>query len=228
MKISIIVPTRNEEANLSELYKKLKGVLALNNFSYQIIFINDASTDDSINVINKIISQDRNCQLVNFEKHKGQTAAISSGLEKSKYDLIGIIDADLQCDPADLIRLIEKINKGYDYVGGLRTNRDDDIFLRTASKFGNLLRNFVLKENFFDSTTSLKIFKKNTLTNIELKTAWHRYLPSLIAMQGFRVCEIPVKHYSRQHGHSKYNIFNRILPSLKALAQIKKLQQKFK
>lgn len=228
MEVSIIVAVKNEEANLLIFYNQLKKVLIENKLIYQMIFVDDFSIDQSPTILKKIVAGDQLCQLIHLSSHQGQSAAIAAGLKQVQYEIVAFIDADLQCDVKDLLVLLAKLNEGFDYVGGIRTDRRDNLLTRLASKVANQFRNIALGENFKDSTSCLRVLKTKTLEDIEFKDAFHRFLPSLVIMQGYKACEVPIRHYLRQHDQSKYSIFNRLWPSWKALVEVKKLKKKFK
>ena len=205
MKLSVIIPIFNEKDNISILSKKLDN--SLKNFNYEVIFINDGSTDGSEKKILSMIKKYRNYNLVNFKKNYGQTAAIQAGFDISKGNIIVALDGDLQNDPADIPKLIAKINSGYDVVSGWRKNRKDSNILRVLpSKVANFIISKISGVALHDYGCTLKAYRREVVEGIRLYGEMHRFIPIYASWEGGKVTEIVVKHFARNAGKSKYGI----------------------
>ncbi len=207
--ISIVIPVYNEEENLGPLLEGIMSVMELLSKSYEIIFIDDASTDKSLEVLKKLAAKLPHLRIIKFEKNSGQSAAFDAGFKLAQGEAVITLDADLQYDPQDILKLLEKLND-YDVVCGWRKTRHDPWLKLVSTKIANAVRNKLSGENIKDIGCSLKAFKRCFLTNLKMYKGMHRFLPTLLKMQGARVCEIEVKHFPRKFGRSKYNIRNRL------------------
>jgi glycosyltransferase involved in cell wall biosynthesis len=205
MNISVIIPAYNEEKNISELYIKLTKALKPVG-SYEIIFIDDGSTDGTFKEIEKISNKYNNVRIIKFRRNFGQSAAWDAGFKQAKGNLIITIDADLQNDPSDIPKLIEKLNEGYDVVSGWRYTRKDNLSKRMFSAFSRLLRNLIINDKIHDSGCSLKIYRRECLTDIDLYGEMHRYITEILSLKGYKIGELKIKHLPRQHGRTKYNL----------------------
>lgn len=222
MNISIVIPAYNEEDNIYPLYIKIKQAIALipSLNQYEIIFIDDCSIDSTWN---KMLSlKNEHIKIFKHEKNSGKSYALETGFKKSKYEIIVTMDADLQNDPSDMPALIKKINEGYDCVCGWRKERKDPFIKILASKIANLIRRFVIKDNFKDIGCGLRVFKKECLNNVKFFKGYHRFLPFLIQKQGYNVTEHPIKHHPRKFGKTKYGTLNRIFKTTFDLYYVKK------
>ncbi|MFH0772528.1 MAG: glycosyltransferase family 2 protein [Candidatus Omnitrophota bacterium] len=216
--ISIIVPVYNEEKNLIELTEKIFTAASKFNQDFEIIFIDDGSTDGSLEAMRKLRDSLKKIRIIKFDRNYGQTSAFDSGFKAARGDIIITLDADLQNDPLDMPRLIEKL-KDCDMVYGWRKRRKDPPMKLIASKIGNFIRNKLTGEDIKDTGCSLKAYKKRSLKSLKLFNGMHRFLPTLLKMEGFSVKELEVSHYPRKFGKSKYNTRKRILwPFLDLLA----------
>ena len=218
--LSILIPVYNEEFNLKELYNKLIYVLSKINKSYEIIFIDDGSTDGSFNILKELNKKDQRVKIIKFRRNFGQSSALNIGFKNNKGKIIITMDADLQNDPEDILHLIEKIEEGYDVVCGWRHNRKDSFSKRIISKLANLLRRILIKEKIHDAGCTLRAYKKEAIENLDLYGENHRYIASLIAFKGLSITEIKVKHHKRLKGKTKYG-FERLLNGFLDLLYIK-------
>ncbi len=205
MKISIITPVYNEELNIKPLYDSLKPVLNSIKVKYEIIYVDDGSTDDSLKNIKDLRKKDKNVKFIKFRKNFGQTAALNAGLKYATGDYIITLDADLQNDPKDIPRLIQKLKEGYDLVVGWRYDRKDPIFKKLSSLFARFLKKLILKEQIHDPGCMLKAFTKNAAKDLELYGEMHRYITALLKLKGYKIIEIKVRHLPRTHGKTKYD-----------------------
>jgi glycosyltransferase involved in cell wall biosynthesis len=207
--ISIVVPVYNEEKNLPILIPNLVEVLGPLGRSYEMIFVDDGSTDGSRKILKAMVSQYPQVRLLGFKKNCGETAAIAGGLKEAKGKVLITLDADLQNDPKDIPGFLEYL-KEYDMVTGWRQKRHDPWIKRITSKIANGIRNKLSGETIRDSACTFKAYKRECLQNLKLYKGMHRFMPTLVKLEGFRVIEIPIAHHPRRFGVSKYATWNRM------------------
>lgn len=200
-KISIVIPAYNEQDNVQRLHQRIKEVEERETLDFEIIFVNDGSSDQTL----KRLKELEDLTIINFRKNFGQTAALDAGIKQAKGEVIITIDADLQNDPQDIPKLLEKLEEGYDLVSGWRYNRKDDPLKNLVSRGANWLRSFLVQDNIHDSGCTLKAFRKECFKNLDLFGEMHRFIPGLLKIQGFKVAEVKVKHYPRKAGETKYD-----------------------
>ena len=213
-RISVIAPIYNEKENIELLVEKIKTTLKDRFTSYEIILVDDGSTDGSSELIEKIASTDPHIKDYHFTKNNGQTAALSAGFKYCTGDIIVTMDSDLQTDPEDIYLMLPYLDK-YDMINGKRTTREDSFKRKISSLIGNGVRNFITKDNIKDTGCPLKLFKKDVVKSFYLFEGMHRFLPTLAKINGFSVIEVPVHHFDRMYGKSKYGIRNRLWKGLK-------------
>lgn len=207
IRFSIIIPLMNEQDNIEPLYLELNSALRKAAQGYEVIFIDDGSTDDSLAVIKRIQSKDKAVKVVSFKRNCGQTAAIAAGFDFAKGDILITMDADLQNDPSDIPRLVELIDRGYDVVSGWRKARKDNFLLRKLPSYlANKLISVVTKVILRDYGCTLKAYRKDIVKDIKLYGEMHRFLPALAVWAGAKVTEVEVGHRPRVKGRSKYGI----------------------
>jgi len=205
--ISIVVPVYNEEENVKLLYDEIYSVLNGKYKKYEIIFIDDGSTDSSLLRLKELRESDDAVKVITFRKNFGQSSAISAGFEYCNGDIIVTLDADLQNDPADIPAVIEKIKEGYDIVNGWRKKRKDKFLTkRLPSFFGNKLISFITKVKLHDYGCTLRGFRRDVVKNLKLYGEMHRYIPAIASRIGIRSIEIRVNHRERKFGKSKYGL----------------------
>jgi glycosyltransferase involved in cell wall biosynthesis len=205
--ISIVIPVFNEEEDIEELHRQLTDTLTKLGREYEIIAVDDGSTDNSFEILKKISQSDPKFKAIRFRRNFGQTAALSAGFHHAKGKVIITIDSDLQNDPTDIPRLLEKIDEGYDVVSGWRADRKDKfISRRLPSIIANKLIVKMTDVEIHDFGCTLKAYKKEIIDNINLYGEMHRFLPALARWVGASITEIKVKHHPRTHGKSKYGI----------------------
>lgn len=204
---SIIIPVMNEEANVKILHQKIVDAMNKQTKPYEIIFVDDGSTDETFEILKSLKSNDSNLKLIKFRRNFGQSAAMGAGFEYASGNTIITLDGDLQNDPEDIPSLVEKLNAGYDIVSGWRKNRKDKFIIRKVpSKIANRLIRYLTKVPLHDTGCSLKAYKKEIIKKICLYGELHRFIPVLARIEGAKIGEIVVKHHPRQYGQSKYNI----------------------
>lgn len=212
--LSVVVPFYNEEGNLPKLHKELIEVLGETGIASEIVYVDDGSTDSSVSSLLKNAKRGKvKIKLVRLRRNIGQTAAIAAGIKHSEGDLISFIDADLQNDPRDIPRFLEKLNEGYDAVFGWRRDRKDATLRSILSKTANVIISRVFSFPYHDVGCSARVVKKEFLQKIELYGESHRIMPVLIYLKGAKVGEIVVKHRERASGKSKYG-FERIIKTV--------------
>lgn len=208
--ISVVIPVFNEEKNIKLLYPKLKYVLDNLGKNYEIIFIDDGSTDKTSALLHQICEKDRKVKVVVFRRNFGQTAAIAAGFDYAKGDVIVTLDADLQNDPKDIPQLIKKIEEGFDVVSGWRAERKDPFLSRRLPSYiSNWLISLFTGVKLHDYGCTLKAYRREIAKDIKLYGEMHRFIPALASWVGASICEVKVRHRPRKYGKSKYN-FSRI------------------
>ena len=221
--ISIVVPIYNERENIEPLYESLIWALDALERSYEIILVDDGSSDRSRDELRRLAVQDRRVRLVLFRRNYGQTAAMSAGFRTSRGRVIVAMDGDLQNDPADIGRLLERIEAGYDVVCGWRRNRQDRVATRLLpSKLANFLIARVTGARIHDTGCSLKAYRGWVVRSLNLYSDMHRFMAALGVGIGARITEVPVRHHARRAGQSKYGL-GRIFRVLADLVAIKML-----
>jgi len=206
-KISIVIPVYNEEENIEKLYGELKKVLENLNLDYEIIFVNDGSTDRTPQILDELAKRDPKVKVIHFRKNYGQTAAMYAGFQYAEGDVVITMDGDLQNDPRDIPKLLEKIEEGYDIVSGWRKNRKDPFLSRILpSKIANWIISKVTGVHLHDYGCTLKAYRKEVAKNFRLYGDMHRFLPAVAKSFGAKVTEVVVNHRPRLYGKSKYGI----------------------
>jgi glycosyltransferase involved in cell wall biosynthesis len=219
--ISVVVPLFNEEESIVPLYNQLLPVLTRQDKTFEIIFINDGSSDGSQTVLCRLADADKQVKVINFRRNFGQTAAMSAGFDHARGAIVIPMDADLQNDPADIPLLLEKLAEGYDVVSGWRKDRQDNEIMRIfTSRLANWLIGVFTGVKLHDSGCSLKAYRAEILRGTRLYGEMHRFIPALANLMGARICEVPVTHHPRAFGKSKYG-FKRILKVLLDLVTVK-------
>ena len=201
--ISIIVPVLNEEGSLDKFYNET--IKSLNEYSnWEIIIIDDGSDDESYNIMREIADNDSRVSIIQFFKNFGKADALSEGFKQAKGDVVITIDADLQDDPAEIPRLIEKIQEGWDVVSGWKKDRKDPISKRLPSKLFNMVTRFLTGIKIHDFNCGLKAYRRKVVKSIDIYGGLHRYIPAIAGQKGFSITEIEVNHRPREFGETKY------------------------
>ncbi len=201
MQISIIIPVYNEFENIAALHAEVKTVCEDNDYDYEIIIVDDGSTDNTFEVATALSP----VKVIQFRKNFGQTAAMDAGIKNAKYEYIVTMDGDRQNDPADIPMLIDHLTKnGLDIVSGWRRDRKDNFLKRFVSRSANFLRKLIINDGIHDSGCSLKIYRRSCFENLSLHGEMHRFIPALLKIKGYKVGEIVVNHRPRSAGQTKY------------------------
>ncbi len=199
--LSVVVPLYNEEGNVRELHRKIREAVEKIGRPFEIIFVDDGSTDGTREAAQELTP----LKLVAFRKNFGQTAAFDAGFKAAKGEVIITLDGDLQNDPADIPLLLDKMAEGYDVVAGWRFKRQDPWSKKIPSRIANLLRKMLIHDDIHDSGCSLKAYKRECFRDVDLFGEMHRFIPAILQLDGYRVGEVKVSHHPRVHGVTKYN-----------------------
>ena len=207
MLVSVIVPIYNEEDNIKPFYENVIKALDNTDFSFEVIFINDGSTDSSYRKLKELVKLDSRFKLIEFKRNYGQTAALMAGFDFASGQIIVPIDGDMQNDPKDIPKLVSKIKEGYDVCSGWRKHRKDNMILRKIpSRIANRLISVISGVKLHDYGCTLKAYKREVIEEIKLYGEMHRFIPIYARQQGARITEIPVNHHPRIHGKTKYGL----------------------
>ena len=202
--LSVVIPLYNEEKSLAELHNRI--ILSLQSLSsnYELIFVDDGSTDNSFSVLKNLHKEDDRVKVIRFRKNFGKAAALSAGFKEATGKTIVTIDADLQDLPEEIPVLIKKIEEGYDLVSGWKFKRQDPLVRRVASRLFNFVTTFFTGVKIHDFNCGLKCYRREVTEEIELYGELYRYIPALASWKGFKVGEVKVNHQPRIHGKSKF------------------------
>lgn len=205
--ISVIVPVYNEEASLANLYEQVSEVLRALNQPWELILVNDGSTDRSQQKLDELAARDSAVKVIRLRRNLGQTAAMMAGVDYAEGDIIIPMDGDLQNDPHDIPRLLDKLEEGFDVVSGWRKDRKDSPIKRNLlSRLANRIISRISGVPLHDYGCSLKAYRRDVIKNVKLYGEMHRFIPIYASWFGARIAEIPVTHHPRRHGKSKYGL----------------------
>ena len=204
--LSIIIPVMNEQDSLNQLWDEIQATADSAVDSYEVIFVDDGSTDESWNVISSIARSDQRVSGIRFRRNFGKAAALTAAMESAKGDLILMMDADLQDDPAEIPEMLKQLDSGFDVVNGWKKRRLDPWHKVYPSKVFNWMVSTMSGLTLHDHNCGLKMFRSDVAKEIQIYGELHRFIAVLAFARGFRVTELPVHHRSRQHGHSKYGV----------------------
>jgi glycosyltransferase involved in cell wall biosynthesis len=206
IEISIVIPVYNEEDSVWPLYNNLEPVLSKLDRNYEVILVDDGSKDDTYNKLKQLHEKNNHFKIIKFRRNFGQTQAMRAGFDFASGGIIVTLDADLQNDPEDIPKILEKMSEDYDIVSGWRKNRKDNALRRFPSLVANKIISFLFRVRLHDYGCTLKAYRKEVLDNIELYGEMHRYIPAIASWMGVKVAEIPVNHHARKFGKAKYGI----------------------
>lgn len=205
--LSLFLPVFDEEENLRPLHAKIQEALDALGKTAEVIYVDDGSTDNSLKILREIAAEDKRVRVISLRRNYGQTAAMSAGIDAARGQILIPMDADLQNDPRDIARLLEKLDEGYDVVSGWRKNRQDKLLSRRLpSMIANKIVSWIGGVPLHDYGCSLKAYRHEVLRDVKLYGEMHRFIPIYASWAGARVTEIPVEHHARRHGKSKYGI----------------------
>ncbi|MGE3977208.1 MAG: glycosyltransferase family 2 protein [Nitrospira sp.] len=226
---SVIIPIKDERENLSPLMASLLKVMDSHELSrsrpYEILFVDDGSSDGSSVELDRLAREHSNVRVFHFDRNYGKTCALEAGFHQSSGEIIIQIDGDLQQDSEDILKLLP-YTASHDVVCGWRQQRQDGLVRKFSSLIANRIRNIFTHDGIHDTACPLKIFRRPVLERIRLFEGMHRFFPALALMHGFTVTEVPVRHYPRIHGVSKYGMGNRLFKSLYDLIAVRWMQDR--
>ena len=202
MKLSIVIPVYNEVDSIDALYNEIKQNIDIE--EYEIVYIDDGSTDGSSEKIQELIQDNKKIKLIQFYRNYGKSAALSEGFKQANGEYVITMDADLQDDPAEIKNLIDKLEEGFDLVSGWKKNRKDPISKRLPSKLFNFITRLFTSVKIHDFNCGLKIYRKSVIKTLDIYGGRHRYIPALAGQKKFIVSEIIVNHRAREFGSTKY------------------------
>ena len=222
--ISVVIPIKDERDNLPPLTEQVLKVLGTHDRSrttpFEILYVDDGSTDGSSQLLDSLAAQHPQVRVLHFDRNYGQTSAFDAGFREARGELIVTLDGDLQFDPADILTLLP-LSSQYDLVCGWRKDRHDNLVRKLSSRIAYGFRSAVLGDRIHDTGCSLKVFRRDVAERLQLFEGMHRFFPALAKMHGFTLTEVPVRHFPRAHGTSKYGIGNRLWRSLYDLIAVR-------
>lgn len=226
IELSLVVPAYNEQEVIPELLRRVEAALRQTNKQFEVVLVDDGSTDGTTGLLNEAMRQRPWLRVVRMAKNGGQSAAFDAGFKAARGQIIATIDADLQNDPEEIPRLLPMLD-GYDMITGWRSKRQDSAFRLFQTKVANRVRNWISKETINDSASSLKVYKRHCLDGIHLFTGAHRFMPTLVKMRGYTVLETPVKHSHRYAGTAKYGFRNRAWRAFVDLLGVRWMKERY-
>jgi len=226
LEISVVIPVYNEEENIPILVSQLREALDEIGKPYEVILVDDGSTDGSYEAMKKAKEENDFLRIIKFKQNCGQTAGFDAGFKAARGRLVVTLDADLQYDPKDIKKLLDAYEEGT-VVCGNRARRNDPWIRRVSSRIANFVRNKLTHERIPDTGCSLKVFPRECVKNFKLFKGMHRFFPTLARMQGYRIKVVDVQHFPRKLGKSKYNIRNRLFVSLRDCFAVRWMQKRW-
>ena len=225
--ISAVTTAFNEEDNLPQLVKEVHETCLKIGRKWEMVITDDGSTDSTPDVLKKLMGQYPQLRVISMKSRSGQSAGLEAAIRAARGELIATMDADLQNDPAEIPRLLKMMEEGnWDMVNGWRKDRNDPFIRLLSTKIANGTRNFLTKENIKDTGCGLKLIKAKCLEKIRFYNGIHRFLPTLVKMEGYKVTEVPVTHRPRTAGKAKYGVWNRVFRALRDTFAIRWMQSR--
>jgi len=226
--LSVVIPVYNEEENLPPLWAELREVLQTLGLSFEVVFVDDGSRDRSAELIRSFREQDARVRLVRLKANAGETAATDAGFKAARGRWVVTMDADLQNDPHDIPAMLGHLEQ-WDAVTGWRVKRGegDSVVRRASSRIANRVRNALSEETIQDSGCTFRAFRRDCLRGLVLYRGFHRFIPTLLKMRGYRVLEVPVQNRPRRFGHSKYGVMNRVFVATADLLVVRWMKNRF-
>jgi glycosyltransferase involved in cell wall biosynthesis len=225
--LSVVAPAHNEADNLPRLLEEIAAALAKLERSWEVIITDDASTDGTAALLRDLRKKYPPLRVLSMRQRSGQTAALDAGLRHARGTFVATLDADLQNDPADIPRMLDLLqSQQCDFVNGWRANRRDPWIRLVSTRVANRVRNWLTHEQIHDSACGLKVFRRECIDRLKLFNGMHRFLPTLVKMEGYRVIEVPVNHRPRTAGKAKYGVLNRVFKALRDAFAVRWMQQR--
>jgi len=226
--LSVVVPVFNEEDNLDAVFQQVAQALQPLGVMWELVFVDDGSSDSSLEVIRRLAHEHPGVvRFLSFTRNCGQSAAFAAGFQHAAGEVVVTMDADLQNDPADIPAMLEVFEKGHDMVIGWRAARQDSWVKKRASRIANWIRNTVSRETVKDTGCSLKLMRADMARRLPMFTGMHRFLPTLMKLEGATVAEVKVNHRPRLHGKSKYGVLDRALTTWSDLLAVRWMQMRY-
>jgi dolichol-phosphate mannosyltransferase len=225
-RVSVVIPAYNEEECITECVDEVCSVMDGLGQSYEVIVVDDGSKDATLERLRALKERCPQLRVLSFEANAGETAALDAGLKNARGEFVATLDADLQNDPADLPRMLELAAR-WDVVCGVRARRHDSVVRRISSRVANWTRNRLTHEDIRDVGCTLRVFRAPCLKGLKLFTGMHRFLPTLLRMDGWSITEVPVNHRPRTKGRSKYGVWNRLFRGLYDLFGVRWMQSRW-
>ncbi|MCX7765387.1 MAG: glycosyltransferase family 2 protein [Candidatus Sumerlaeia bacterium] len=224
--LSVVVPIKNERDNIKPLVEEIIQTLAPTGWKYEIIYVDDGSTDDSFAVLQQLQSTVPQLRCVQLDRNYGQSAAFTAGINTARGELVATLDGDLQNDPGDIPAMVQLLTqKNLDMVTGYRARRHDTGFRRLQSRIANFIRNKITRDDIKDSACSVRVFRRECFASIVKFNGMHRFMATLFKMAGYKVEQHPVNHRPRQFGRGKYGMLNRVFKATTDLFAVRWLQK---
>lgn len=227
MDLSVVIPVYNEEETVMALLDRLTETLESQSFTFEVIMVDDGSSDQTQSILLAQKEARPWLRVIALDRNHGQTCAMAAGFEHVTSDVIATLDADLQNDPAEIPRLMEMLGEDCDMVTGWRVKRDDPWIRLFSTRVANGVRNKLSGETIHDSACSLKVYKRKCVENLTLFNGMHRFMPTLVKMQGFSVKEVPVSHSARYAGQAKYGMWNRVFRAFIDLLAVRWMKKRY-
>jgi len=225
--LSVVAPAYNEADNLEPLVREIVEAVAPLGKRYEIILVDDGSTDGSPEVLRSLMREVPALRVLALERNSGQTAALDAGLRAARGTFVATLDADRQNDPAEIPRLLAMLEADEcDMATGWRARRNDPWLRRVSTKIANGVRNRLTREKIHDSACGLKVLRRECITGLKLFNGMHRFLPTLVKLEGWRVVEVPVHHRPRAAGTAKYGVWNRVFKALRDCLAVRWMQRR--
>ncbi len=224
---SVVVPVYNEIGCLEPLVERVRGALDSSSVDWELVLVDDGSTDGSGEKMDELSAADNRIRILHFEANRGQTAGLDAGFRHARGRIIGLLDADLQTFPEDLPQLLHILQEeNLDAVVGIRADRKDTGWRKFSSWFANGVRNKLTREDIVDTGCPIKVFRAEAIRSVKLFTGMHRFLPTLLRMEGYSVRQVPVRHASRLTGSSKYGTLDRAFSGLRDALGVRWMQDR--
>ena len=227
LNISIVVPVYNEIDNIGPLIDRVRTTLDGTGLSWEFLAVDDGSTDGSGKRLDELATTEKRIRVLHFKENCGQSAGLDAGFKNARGRLVALLDADLQTYPEDLPKLIEMLeSEGVDAVVGIRAERHDSGWKRFSSRFANGVRNRLTREDIQDTGCPIKVFRAEAIRSVKMFTGMHRFLPTLLRMEGYSVKQVPVRHTERTAGTSKYGTWDRAFSGLRDALAVRWMQDR--
>ena len=225
--LSVVVPVFNEIDNLGPLVDRVRTTLDGEGLSWELVAVDDGSTDSTGERLDELAAAESRLRVLHFEENRGQSSGLDAGFRHARGRLIALLDADLQTYPEDLPKLLEVLeSEGVDAVVGIRAERQDTGWKRFSSRFANGIRNRLTREDIEDTGCPIKVFKAEAIRSVKFFTGVHRFLPTMLRMEGYTVRQVPVRHTARTAGSSKYGTWDRAFSGLRDALGVRWLQDR--